>query len=131
MSAAVPQWLQETVRAFGESLGLAHLALNGVGAAALHFDSGLTLRLEYAYEGLSVVAAVPTRGETEAIKRLLGYAYPALQGDYPVRTAYAAKKGEAVMMVRLAASEVTLPALNGAVQALWRLVEDFRNRERV
>lgn len=128
MSAA-PHWLQETLRAFGESLGLKTFALNASGAAGLAFETGVTLRLEYAYEELTVALSVPTRGEAERLKRLLGYAHPALQGAFTVRAALVQQRSAALLATRLAASEATLPALNGAFQTLWRLIEDFRHRE--
>ena len=130
MSAA-PHWLQETLRAFGESLGLNTFALNDSGVAGLAFETGVTLRLEYAYEELVMALSVPTRGEVESLKRLLGYAHPALQGNFTVRTALVQKRSAALLAIRLAASEVTRPALNGAFQTLWRLAEDFRHREGV
>lgn len=128
MSAA-PHWLQETLRAFGESLGLKTFALNASGVAGLAFETGITLRLEYAYEELTVALSVPTRGEAESLKRLLGYAHPALQGAFTVRAALVQQRSAALLAIRLAAAEVTLPALNGAFQTLWRLIEDFRHRE--
>ena len=128
MSAA-PHWLQETLRAFGESLGLKTFALNASGVAGLAFETGVTLRLEYAYEELTVALSVPTRGEAESLKRLLGYAHPALQGAFTVRAGLVQQRSAALLAIRLAASEVTLPALNGAFQTLWRLIEDFRHRE--
>ena len=128
MSAA-PHWLQETLRTFGESLGLKTFALNASGVAGLAFETGVTLRLEYAYEELTVALSVPTRGEAESLKRLLGYAHPALQGAFTVRAALVQQRSAALLAIRLAASEVTLPALNSAFQMLWRLTEDFRHRE--
>lgn len=127
--SAVPHWLEVMLQSFGEGLGLQSLAFQGAGVASLRFETGVRLKFEYAFESLAVVMTVPTRGEPEALKRLLEYAHPALRRGMVLRTGYLAEKGEALLMVRLPAAEVTLPALNGAFQELWHLAEDFRNRE--
>ena len=127
--SAVPHWLEVMLQRFGEGLGLQDLAFQGTGVVSLRFETGVRLRFEYAFESLAVMMTVPTRGEPEALKRLLDYAHPARQRGLTLRTGYLAEKGEALMMMRLPAAEVTLPALNGVFQELWRLAEDFRNRE--
>ena len=127
--SAVPHWLAETMRSFGESLGLQHFAFGERNVAAMTFETGVALRFEYAYETLSVMLVVPTRGETAAIKRLLGYAHPALRGRVTVRTGYSAEKGQTFLVAKLPVAEVSLPMLNAALEDLWRLAEDFRNRE--
>ena len=61
----VPSWLNEVVRQFASGLGLQTFALNADGVAALHFENGVVLRLEYAFDFLTLTmsAEPPTTAE--------------------------------------------------------------------
>lgn len=122
---SVPGWLGDVVAEFGRSIGLERFALNEFGAAALAFETGTTLRFEYALESLVVVVTVPCANGPEAARRLLEAAYPAPRAAFTVRTAYQAKTGSAAFMVRLPEREAGLPTLNAVFAELWRRAEEF------
>ena len=55
----VPAWLDTMVKEFGRSAGVQNFALGERGAAALSFETGAELRLEYAGEELVMAVTVP------------------------------------------------------------------------
>ena len=112
-----PVWLNAVIGDFGRAAGLGSLALNERGAAALRFENGATLRLEYTGAELVVAVAVPSADG----KRLLALSHPKARYGFRVRTGIIPKTREAVMAVRLAERDVTLPRVSGAFELLWRL----------
>ena len=113
----VPAWIGAVISEFGKSAGIGDLALNGRGASALKFENGATLRLEYTGEELVVAVAVPP-GD---VKRLLALSHPKARHGFRVRAGIIPKTREAVIAVRLAERDVTLPRVNAAFDLLWRL----------
>ena len=67
----VPSWLNEVVRQFASGLGLQTFALNDNGVAALHFENGVVLRLEYAFDFLTLSMSAEPPTTAEALKTLL------------------------------------------------------------
>ena len=120
-----PTWIESVVREFGKAAGLAGLALNTRGAAAITFENGAALRLEYAFDSLVVALTLPARLDPAAAARLLAYAHPEARYGFKLRAGYLAKTGRAVFAARLADREVTLPALNSVFAILWRIGQEF------
>ena len=118
----VPAWLDTMVKEFGRSAGVQNFALGERGAAALSFETGAELRLEYAGEELVMAVTVPG-GD---LRRLLALSHPrARHGGFRMRTGVIARSGRRVMAVRIPERDVTLPAINSAFTALWRAAGDL------
>ena len=112
-----PVWLNAVIGAFGRAAGIGALALNERGAAALRFENGTSLRLEYTGAELVVAVTVPSAD----LKRLLSFSHPKARYGFRVRTGIVPKTREAVLAVRLAERDVTLPRVNAVFGLLWRL----------
>ena len=112
-----PNWIEGVVRDFGRGAGIDDFALNDRGAAAFRF--------EYGREELVLLVSVPCANGPAAARRLLAFAHPDARFGAHVRACYLAKSGCAAFAVRLAATEVTMPALNAAFGALWRVAKEF------
>lgn len=112
-----PVWMNAVIGDFGRAAGLGGLALNERGAAALRFENGSSLRLEYTGEELAVAMTVPSAD----VRRLLSLSHPRARHAFRVRTGVIPKTGEAVMAVRFAERDVTLPRVNAAFELLWKL----------
>ena len=68
---------------------------------------------------------VPAANGPATARRLLSYAHPDARHGARVRACYLAKSGCAAFAVRLAAADVTLPAVDAAFGALWRVAKEF------
>ena len=112
-----PVWLNAVIGDFGRAAGIGTLALNERGAAALRFENGTSLRLEYTGAELVVAVTVPSAD----LKRLLSFSHPKARYGFRVRTGIVPKTREAVLAVRLAERDVTLPRVNAVFGLLWRL----------
>ena len=112
-----PVWLNAVIGDFGRAAGIGALALNERGAAALRFENGTSLRLEYTGAELVVAVTVPSAD----LKRLLSFSHPKARYGFRVRTGIVPKTREAVLAVRLAERDVTLPRVNSVFRLLWRL----------
>ena len=123
-----PAWLNDIVREFGSGMGLKDFALNADGAAALRFENGVALRLEYAMNFLSLSMSVESPQDVAAVKLLLTASDPLRRGAFAVRTGIAGNPPRAVFAVRLEPAEVTLGNLDAAVSELWRATENFSRR---
>ncbi len=127
---SAPTWLNSVVSEFGRSAGLGGFALDERGAAALRFETGMTLRFEYAGGELVVAMSVPAAsgssfGTIERFKRLLAYSHPRARTGFHVRTGFLSKSQSFVVAVRLAERDVTLPQVNSAFAVLWRLANEI------
>ena len=120
MSSA-PGWLEAIIRQFGEGIGLKELALNDRGAAVLRFETGASLRFEYAFESLVIALQVPCLPEPAAVKRFLALAQPERRVGFKLRVAYLTQHNSILLAARLAEREVTLPVLNTVFGGLWQL----------
>ena len=120
-----PSWIEAAVREFGSGAGLENFSLNERGVAAVRFENGITLRFEYALGELVVVMTVPVNSSTESVKRILSYSHPDARCGAKVRSGYLAKKGCALLAVRLASGDVTLPVINTTFGVLWRIATEL------
>ena len=126
MSSPAPVWLDDIVREFGRSAGLSDFSLNDRGAAAATFETGAQLRFEYAFESLVVALSFPyPASDPAAARRLLVAAHPGARAPFKLRAGLLAKSGRAILAARFPEREATLPAVNAAFSALWRLSEDL------
>ena len=126
MSSPAPVWLDDIVREFGRSAGLSDFALNDRGAAAVTFETGAQLRFEYAFESLVVALSFPYPcGDPAAARRLLVAAPPGARPGFKLRAGLLEKSGRAILAARFPERETTLPAVNAAFSALWRIAEDL------
>ena len=123
-----PAWLNDIVRKFGSGMGLKDFALNADGAAALRFENGVALRLEYAMNFLSLSMSVESPQDVASVKLLLTASDPLRRGAFAVRTGIAGNPLRAVFTVRLEPAEVTLGNLDAAMAELWRATENFSRR---
>ena len=122
-----PEWLNDSVRAFGRQLGLGSLTLNERGSAGVRFENGVALMFEYAADSLFVSVRVKAEPTEENLKVLLGESHPSARTGLrqAVRAAYLEKAGEAMYVVRMGAREASVPALEGVFRALWTLAARF------
>lgn len=120
-----PVWMNAVIADFGRAAGLGGLALNDRGSAALAFENGCTLRLEYAFEELVVAMTLPA-GD---LKRLLSISHPRARYGFKVRTGLLAKLGKAMIAIRLKERDVTLPNVDAAFHVLWRLASELGGAE--
>ena len=126
MSSPAPVWLDDIVREFGRSAGLSDFALNDRGAAAVSFETGAQLRFEYAFESLVVALSFPYPvSDPDAARRLLAAAHPGARPGFKLRAGLQPRTGRALLVARFPEREATLPAVNAAFSALWRLSEDL------
>lgn len=123
-----PKWLNSIISEFGAALNLKNFALNENGAAVLRFETGSSLRFEYAFESLVLAIVVPVADEPEQIHRALLYSQPERRPSFRLRVSYLAKSGSLMMAARLSEREVTLASINTVFNELWNLAEDFRRR---
>lgn len=121
-----PDWLNDTVQAFGRQMGLSSFRLAENGAGGVRFENDLTLRFEYADAALIVFAGVPVSADEATIKRLLMAAHPSSVRPIRLRTAYLAKAGEAIFAARLAEREVSVTALESVFRMLWSAADHLR-----
>lgn len=116
-----PVWMNAVIGDFGRAAGLGGLALNERGAAALRFENGASLRLEYTGSELVVAITIPSAD----VKRLLSASHWRVRRGLRVRTGIFRKTGEAVAAVRLAERDVTLPRVSAAFEGLWSLAGEI------
>ena len=116
-----PVWMAAVISDFGRAAGLSGLKLNDRGAAVLRFETGATLRLEYTGAELVMAVTAPTSDG----KRLLSQSHPKARHGFKVRTGVLQRSGDAILAIRLAERDVTLPRLNAAFGVLWRLAGEI------
>ena len=117
----VPVWMSSVIGEFGRAAKIDGLSLNASGAAALRFETGASLRLEYTGSELVMAMTVPSA----SVKRLLAVSHPRARYGFRIRTGVLPKSGESVMAIRLAERDVTLPRLNAAFDVLWRVAGEM------
>ena len=123
-----PRWLNAVLREFGEGIELKSFELNEQNAALLQFETGSSLRFEYAHETLVVAMLVPAPQDAAVMRRMLIYTQPERRPAFRLRAGYLAKSAAVCFAAQLAEREVSLPSLNAVFQELWRRAEDFRRR---
>lgn len=120
-----PDWLNETVRAFGRQMGLREFTLNERGAAGVRFENGVAIRLEYSTDSLVMSAGFPAPVDEAGLKRFLTGAHPASVPGMNVRAALVERNGEGVYAVRLHERQVDVSTLEAVFRALWQLANRF------
>lgn len=118
-------WIDSAVEGFGRHFGFAHFALNDRGAAAARFENGASVALEYAREMLCLQVRVPMSADGASVRKLLVAAHPGNRFQYPLRTAYLAKTGQALFLVRFPERDVTETALWQVFSEMWALASRF------
>jgi len=114
-----PNWLNDTVRAFGRQMGLKDLSLNERGSAGVAFEDGRELRLEFDGSSLAILVTVATAGDLESVKRVLTAAHPDARRGVKVRSGLFEREGKAFFHARLAEREVAVDALERVFRELW------------
>ena len=97
-----PKWLNAILQEFGAGIELRSFGLNDQNAAQLRFETGSTLRFEYAFESLVIAMTVPAAQNAELMKRLLIYTQPERRPSFKLRVGSLAKAGSVVFVARLA-----------------------------
>ena len=118
----VPGWLNAAIGDFGRASGLDGLSLNERGAAALRFETGVSLRFEYTGAELVMAVTVPSVADA---KRLLAISHPKARYGFRIRSGVLPRTQEDVLAIRLAERDVTLPQMNAAFGVLWRLAGEI------
>ncbi len=121
----IPPWIDGAILGFGRSMGIQNLTLNERGVAALTFENGFTLALEYALETFSVSVKVPVEPTSASLKKILVAAHPENRFPFRLRAAYLAKTGRAIFLVKLAERQVTETTLAKVFTSLWQLARDL------
>ena len=116
-----PVWMNAVIGDFGRAAGLGGFALKEHGAAALRFENGSSLRFEYTGTELLMAMTKPSAD----VKRLLALSHPKARYGFRIRTGILAKTHEAVIAVRIAERDVTLPHVSRVFELLWRLTEEI------
>ena len=116
-----PVWMNAVIGDFGRAAGINGLALNERGAAVFKFENGVALHLEYT--GGELVVAMTTT--TADVRRHLSLSHPRARYGFRIRTGVIPKTRKAVMAIRLAERDVTLPRVSGAFELLWRLAGEI------
>lgn len=126
MSSPAPTWLDDIIREFGRSTGLSNFSLGERGAAAVTFETGIQLRFEYAFESLVIAVSFPYPvSDPDAVRRLLATAHPGARPGFKLRAGCMERQGRAIIAARFPEREVSLPAVNSAFSALWRVAGDL------
>ncbi len=118
-------WIDSAVAEFGRHFGFSHFALNENGAAAAKFENGASVALEYARAALCLQVRVPVSADGETMRKLLVAAHPGNRFPYPLRTAYMAKSGQALFLVKFPERDVTETALWQVFSGIWTLASRF------
>ncbi len=118
-------WIDGAVTEFGRHFGFEHFALNERGAAAARFENGASVALEYAREALCLQVRVPMSGDGASLRKLLVAAHPGNRFPFPLRTAYLAKTGQALFLVKFPERDVTETSLWQVFSEMWSLAARF------
>lgn len=125
-----PIWISSAVSAFGRRMGLSSFALNERDVASATFENGISVAFEFANESLCVSLRVPVTPSPMVLKKLLVSAHPSNRFPFRLRTAYVAKSGRALFIVRLAERQVTDAVLDQVFSGLWQLARGLEGEGR-
>ena len=124
-----PAWLDGAVRAFGRQMGLKNFGLGERDVAGVTFENGVSVRLEYARESLSVMAVVPCGEDASALRRFRGRVHPAAHPSVPaLRAVRFARSGSGAYVVRLPERAVTVSELERVFRIVWEEAVAFARR---
>ena len=118
-------WVDSAVLDFGRHFGFTRFALNERGVAAARFEHGASVALESARDALCLQVRVPMSADGASVRKLLVAAHPGNRFPYPLRTAYLAKTGQALFLVRFPERDVTETALWQVFSEMWALASRF------
>jgi len=117
----IADWIINEIKAFGRQLELTTFALDERGMAAVQFENGVKLRLEYRQPNLWVQVLVAMPADAETMIRLLSEAHPrrGVTEAGVVRAAYLERSGEALLTVRLPQDEIESTRIDAAFRELF------------
>lgn len=118
-------WIDSAVTEFGRHFGFERFALSDKGVAAANFENGASVALEYARETLCLQVRVPVSADGPTLRKLLVAAHPGNRFRFPLRTAYLAKAGKALFLVKFPERDVTETALWQVFSEMWALASQF------
>ena len=125
---SAPRWLNAILREFGEGVDIKNFGLNAQDAASMVFETGVSLRFEYAFESLVIAIQIPVDDDPGLMKRLLIYAQPERSRSFRLRVAYLEKVSSAIMAVIISERDASLASVNAIFTELWLMAEEFRRR---
>ena len=123
-----PKGLDAVLNAFGEGVNIRDFGFNGRDAACLRFETGVSLRFEYAFEKLVIALQIPAPNNAELMKRLLEYTQPERSPSFKLRVAYLDRASTAIMVAMLPERDASLDAINAVFSDLWLMAEEFRGQ---
>lgn len=115
-----PEWLNESVKAFGRQMGLQSLRLGERDAAGVRFENGYELKLEFVRGYLELLLTFPAESGGEGVRRLLSAAHPDARTGIKLRAGLFASSGRAFLHTRMAEREVAVDALERVFRELWK-----------
>lgn len=118
-----PQWVNSTVQVFGKQLGLQNFSLNERGVAAVRFENGVRLVLEYGAQSLIISTQIKAPANANALKLLLAQSHYADRSQFRVRSYYVSRAGEAACAVAIPEGELNVTAMERVFQELWKRAE--------
>ena len=123
-----PEWLNDTVRGFGRQLGLRTLELNDAGVAGVAFENGLSLRLEYARNALTMYVSLAVQPSGDDVRAFLAEAHFAVGDDRgaAIRAGCLSSTGEPFLAARIAEREANVVAMESVFRRLWERAERLR-----
>ena len=124
-----PQFVLDSVAAFGRQMGFKSFALGENGAAGIRFENGVSFRLEYFDGALTMRAALFVGDDVTLVKKALMSAHPSAQRGPKVRAVLFSKTGEIAFVMRLPERSATATAISDAFRRVW--VEADRLRKAV
>lgn len=115
------EWIASEISAFGRQLELTTFMLDERGMAAVQFENGVKLRLEYRQPDLWVQVLVAMPADVEAMIRLLAEAHPrrGVAEAGVVRAAYLERSGEALLTIALPAERIEASEIDAAFRELF------------
>jgi len=117
----VVDWIADEIKAFGRLLELSSFALNGRGLAAVQFENGVKLRLEYRHPALWVQVLIAMPADAEALIRLLSETHPrrGVTAAGIVRAGYLERSGEALLTIALSSDRIEASEIDAAFRELF------------
>lgn len=117
----IADWIINEISAFGRLLELTTFALDERGMAAVQFENGVKLRLEYRQPDLWIQVLVVVPSEAAARIRLLAEAHPrrAVTEVGVVRAAYLERTGEALLTIALSEDRIEASEIDAAFRELF------------
>lgn len=120
----IPNWINDTVRAFGRQMGLKDFVLNDRSAAGFRAENGLALYLEHSEGALMMSVGLTTDDSPTTMKRFLAGVHPSARtGGVRLRAVRVAKSGESRYVVRIPERNLTPTVMESTFRALWQAAD--------